>query len=368
MSKKNNSAEQKRLDENAEKAVPLELWGPYLSERQWGTVREDYSANGDAWNHITHDHARSKAYRWGEDGLAGISDVGQNLCFAIALWNGKDPILKERIFGLNNSEGNHGEDGKELYYYLDNTPTHSYMKFLYKYPQNEFPYSDLLNTNRNRSKQEPEYELIDTGIFKENKYFDVLDNKLTCQVGTSMANQIKYIKDTGIVTRLILGNKNYKVLGVDNVTNVINNSGIITIKLDSDISIEGDDFVNGIAKNVMDEVIIIPPVLDLYTLVTSTTATNSDFINLGLTRYQKVVNADWAVCNKGEIFVFSLEQSDKNPLINPNQLVTSMTGIQNTQCILTANNVGIRGYFFIVATFGNIIIKRELRVKAISDI
>ena len=173
MSKKNNSAEQKRLDENAEKAVPLELWGPYLSERQWGTVREDYSANGDAWNHITHDHARSKAYRWGEDGLAGISDVGQNLCFAIALWNGKDPILKERIFGLNNSEGNHGEDGKELYYYLDNTPTHSYMKFLYKYPQNEFPYSDLLNTNRNRSKQEPEYELIDTGIFKENKYFDV---------------------------------------------------------------------------------------------------------------------------------------------------------------------------------------------------
>ena len=212
--------------------------------------------------------------------------------------------------------------------------------------------------------------IISNGILnvKENKYFDVLDNKLTCQVGTSMANQIKYIKDTGIVTRLILGNKNYKVLGVDNVTNVINNSGIITIKLDSDISIEGDDFVNGIAKNVMDEVIIIPPVLDLYTLVTSTTATNSDFINLGLTRYQKVVNADWAVCNKGEIFVFSLEQSDKNPLINPNQLVTSMTGIQNTQCILTANNVGIRGYFFIVATFGNIIIKRELRVKAISDI
>ena len=173
MSPKKITAEQIRLDENAQKAVPIELWGPYLSERQWGTVREDYSANGDAWNHITHDHSRSKAYRWGEDGIAGISDVGQNLCFALALWNGKDPILKERIFGLNNSEGNHGEDAKELYYYLDNTPTHSYMKFLYKYPQKEFPYSDLLNTNRGRGKLDPEYELIDSGAFDDNKYFDV---------------------------------------------------------------------------------------------------------------------------------------------------------------------------------------------------
>jgi hypothetical protein len=148
-------------------------WGPYLSERQWGTVREDYSEHGEAWDFFPHDHARSKVYRWGEDGLAGISDDQQRLCFSVALWNGKDAILKERLFGLAGPEGNHGEDVKELYYYLDNTPSHSYMKHLYKYPQTEFPYSDLVNNNRNRSKHENEYELIDTGIFNENKYFDV---------------------------------------------------------------------------------------------------------------------------------------------------------------------------------------------------
>lgn len=168
-----NNPEYDRLRENLKKAVPLETWGPYLSERQWGTVREDYSQNGDAWNYFPHDHARSRAYRWGEDGLAGISDLYQNLCFAVALWNGKDPILKERLFGLSNPEGNHGEDVKELYYYLDNIPSHYYMKYLYKYPQNEFPYTDLVVTNRNRSRQEPEYEILDTGIFSDNRYFDV---------------------------------------------------------------------------------------------------------------------------------------------------------------------------------------------------
>jgi hypothetical protein len=173
MNKNSIPAEQQRLNENEKQPVPLEKWGSYLSERQWGTVREDYSAGGDAWNYLTHDQSRSRAYRWGEDGLAGISDYQQNLCFAIALWNGRDPILKERLFGLTNGEGNHGEDVKELYYYLDNVPTHYYMKYLYKYPQQEFPYSDLINTNRNRSKEEQEYELLDTGIFNENKYFDV---------------------------------------------------------------------------------------------------------------------------------------------------------------------------------------------------
>ena len=148
-------------------------WGPYLSERQWGTVREDYSENGDAWNFFTHDHARSRAYRWGEDGLAGISDDEQHLCFALALWNGKDPILKERLFGLTNSEGNHGEDVKEYYFYLDSTPTHSYMKYLYKYPQAAFPYGDLVETNRRRSRNEMEYELLDTGVFHDDRYFDV---------------------------------------------------------------------------------------------------------------------------------------------------------------------------------------------------
>jgi hypothetical protein len=165
--------EQQRINDNAAKEIPLEVWGPYVSERQWGTVREDYSENGDAWNYFPHDHARSRVYRWGEDGLAGISDYEQNLCFAIALWNGKDPILKERLFGLTNNEGNHGEDVKELYYYLDNVPSHYYMKYLYKYPQEAYPYEDLVNTNLNRTKLETEYEILDTGVFNDNKYFDV---------------------------------------------------------------------------------------------------------------------------------------------------------------------------------------------------
>jgi hypothetical protein len=168
-----DNEEQKRLDENAKKEVPLEKWGPYLSDRQWGTVREDYSKNGDAWNYFPHDHARSRAYRWGEDGLGGISDITQQLCFALALWNGKDPILKERLFGLSNPQGNHGEDVKELYYFLDNVPSHFYMKFLYKYPQNEFPYSDLVAKNKSRGKHDPEYEILDSGIFSNNEYFDV---------------------------------------------------------------------------------------------------------------------------------------------------------------------------------------------------
>jgi hypothetical protein len=164
--------ERERL-EQARTGVAWRKWGPYLSERQWGTVREDYSDNGDAWNYFTHDQARSRAYRWGEDGLAGISDDHQRLCFAIALWNGHDPILKERMFGLANSEGNHGEDVKEYYFYLDNTPTHAYMKYLYKYPQAAFPYNDLVDTNRSRTKNELEYELLDTGVFNADRYFDV---------------------------------------------------------------------------------------------------------------------------------------------------------------------------------------------------
>ena len=165
--------EKTRLTEARENKVPWKKWGPYLSERQWGTVREDYSENGDAWNFFTHDHARSRAYRWGEDGISGISDDKQHLCFALALWNGKDPILKERLFGLTNNEGNHGEDVKEYYFYLDSTPTHSYMKYLYKYPQQAFPYVDLIKTNAQRSREEMEYELLDTGIFNEDRYFDV---------------------------------------------------------------------------------------------------------------------------------------------------------------------------------------------------
>ena len=167
------TAEELRVDEAREKAVPWRLWGPYLSERQWGTVREDYSENGDAWDYFTHDQARSRAYHWGEDGLAGLSDDHQRLCFALALWNGKDPILKERIYGLTNSEANHGEDVKEYYFYLDSTPTHSYMKYLYKYPHKEYPYLQLIETNRSRSRLDPEYELLDTGIFNEDRYFDV---------------------------------------------------------------------------------------------------------------------------------------------------------------------------------------------------
>jgi hypothetical protein len=166
-------AEQKRLNDAREVQIPWKKWGPYLSERQWGTVREDYSENGDAWNYFTHDQARSRAYRWGEDGLGGLCDDRQRLCFALALWNERDPILKERMFGLTNSEGNHGEDVKEYYFYLDCTPTHSYMKFLYKYPQREYPYRDLIEINRRRSREEFEYELLDTGAFDENRYFDV---------------------------------------------------------------------------------------------------------------------------------------------------------------------------------------------------
>jgi hypothetical protein len=165
--------EERRLAEAREGTVAWKKWGPYLSERQWGTVREDYSANGDAWNFFPHDHARSRAYRWGEDGLAGISDDAQQLCFSLALWNGKDPILKERLFGLTNGEGNHGEDVKEYYFYLDSTPTHSYMKYLYKYPQKAYPYADLLETNRRRTRNDMEYELLDTGAFTDNRYFDV---------------------------------------------------------------------------------------------------------------------------------------------------------------------------------------------------
>ena len=167
------TAEQQRLSVNQRKQIPLEQWGPYLSERQWGTVREDYGPHGDAWNYFPHDHAPSRVYRWGEDGLAGITDYFQNLCFAIALWNGKDPILKERLFGLANGEGNHGEDVKELYYYLDNVPTHYYMEYLYKYPQQAFPYEKLVKGNRSRGKKEPEYEILDTGVFDNNEYFDV---------------------------------------------------------------------------------------------------------------------------------------------------------------------------------------------------
>jgi hypothetical protein len=163
--------EQQRLQDERDKGVPWKKWGPYLSERQWGTVREDYSDGGDAWNYLSHDQARSRAYHWGEDGLAGLSDEKQRLCFALALWNGQDPILKERLFGLTNSEGNHGEDVKEYYFYLDSTPTHSYMKYLYKYPQRAYPYKRIAHHHRDRSQME--YELLDTGLFDDERYFDV---------------------------------------------------------------------------------------------------------------------------------------------------------------------------------------------------
>jgi hypothetical protein len=165
--------ESARLEEARTNKTPWRKWGPYLSERQWGTVREDYSQDGNAWDYFTHDQARSRAYHWGEDGIAGVSDDQQLLCFSVALWNGKDPILKERMFGLTNSEANHGEDVKEYYFYLDSTPTHSYMKYLYKYPQAEYPYGDLIKTNRQRNRGDMEYELLDTGVFKDDRYFDV---------------------------------------------------------------------------------------------------------------------------------------------------------------------------------------------------
>src|SRR6202049_4229325 len=165
--------ERQRLAEAKAQTRPWYRWGPYLSERQWGTVREDYSPGGAAWDSFPHDHARSRTYRWGEDGLSGICDEECRLCFALSLWNGADAILKERLFGLAGPEGNHGEDVKEYYYYLDSTPTHSYMKALYKYPQRAFPYAGLVAENRRRGKGEPEYELLDTGIFAEERYFDI---------------------------------------------------------------------------------------------------------------------------------------------------------------------------------------------------
>jgi hypothetical protein len=167
------TAEHARLQEAHDLKAPWKKWGPYLSERQWGTVREDYSPDGSAWDYFPHDHARSRVYLWGEDGIAGFSDEKQRLCFSLALWNGNDPILKERLFGLTNREGNHGEDVKEVYFYLDSTPTHSFMKYLYKYPQAAFPYDDLVGTNHNRGRTEPEYELLDTGVFEGDRYFDV---------------------------------------------------------------------------------------------------------------------------------------------------------------------------------------------------
>src|SRR5579872_6518704 len=168
------SKEDQRLEEARSRKKYWKRWGPYLSEREWGTVREDYSANGAAWEYFPHDQARSRAYRWGEDGIGGICDSHQRICFALALWNRRDPILKERLFGLTGNEGNHGEDVKECYFYLDSTPTHSYMKFLYKYPQAPFPYAQLTEENRRRGKLDPELELMDTGVFAENRYFDIV--------------------------------------------------------------------------------------------------------------------------------------------------------------------------------------------------
>src|SRR5881397_863704 len=165
------SAEAARLQETRERHAHWRRWGPYLADRQWGTVREDYSPHGTAWDYFPHDHARSRVYRWGEDGILGISDNHQRLCFALALWNEKDPILKERYFGLTGSEGNHGEDVKDYYFYLDGTPTHSYMKALYRYPQTEFPYARLVEENRRRGRRDSEFELADTGIFDEDRYF-----------------------------------------------------------------------------------------------------------------------------------------------------------------------------------------------------
>src|SRR6202171_1480219 len=165
--------EQERLLEAEVRTAHWRRWGPYLAERQWGTVREDYSAGGAAWDDLPHDHARSRAYRWGEDGIGGISDNHQRLCLALGLWNGADPILKERLFGLAGSQGNHGEDVKEYYFYQDNVPSHAYMRMLYKYPHTAFPYARLVEENARRGRSEPEFELIDTGAFAESRYFDV---------------------------------------------------------------------------------------------------------------------------------------------------------------------------------------------------
>jgi mannosylglycerate hydrolase MGH1-like protein len=196
------NAEQERLDEANARRHPWRKWGPYVSERQWGTVREDYSVDGDAWNHFPHEHARSRAYRWGEDGIGGFCDRKQHLCIAVALWNGRDPILKERMFGLSNRQGNHGEDVKELYYYLDAVPTYSYVRMLYKYPQAEYPYARLVQENARRGKQEREFEIIDTGIFDANRYFDV---------------DIEYAKAAAedIVLRLTIHNRGPEEAGID---------------------------------------------------------------------------------------------------------------------------------------------------------
>src|SRR5713226_9094835 len=167
------TAEERRLEESRDRKTHWKRWGPYLSERAWGTVREDYSPHGNAWEYLSHDHARSRAYRWNEDGIAGICDRHQKICFALALWNGRDPILKERLFGLTGNEGNHGEDVKECYFYLDSTPTHSYMKWLYKYPQAAFPYERLVAENARRGRDVPEFDLLDTGVFDGDRYFDV---------------------------------------------------------------------------------------------------------------------------------------------------------------------------------------------------
>ena len=167
------SAEEIRLAEDASRAANWKRWGPYLAERQWATVREDYSPNGTCWEYFPHDHARSRVYRWGEDGLLGFCDRQCRLCFSVALWNGRDPILKERLFGLTGPQGNHGEDAKEAWFYVDSTPTHSYCRAVYKYPQTEFPYSQLVEENRRRGRAESEYELADTGVFREGRYFDV---------------------------------------------------------------------------------------------------------------------------------------------------------------------------------------------------
>jgi hypothetical protein len=179
--------------------ISWKKWGPYVSNREWGLVREDYSENGDAWNFTSHDTAEAKTYRWGEEGICGICDDLQKLVFSVGFWNKKDKIVKERFFGLTNGQGNHGEDVKEYFYYLDSTPTHSYMKMLYKYPQNQFPYEDLIKTNAERSKNEPEYELIDTGIFDHNEYFDIF---------------IEYAKESqnDILVRLTVINKSEKKL------------------------------------------------------------------------------------------------------------------------------------------------------------
>src|SRR5439155_840205 len=168
-----SDAETRRLEADGRRIENWKRWGPYLSERQWGTVREDYSADGEVWEYFPHEHARSRAYRWGEDRLLGICDRECRLCFAISLWNGRDPILKERLFGLSGKQGNHGEDVKEVYFYLDSTPTHSYMKAIYRYPQSEFPYERLLEENRRRGLTDTEFEIADTGVFEGGRYFDV---------------------------------------------------------------------------------------------------------------------------------------------------------------------------------------------------